>query len=447
MKNQTSLFLRVLFYFLLSFVAEAEIPSLINYQGTLMDAQGNEFNGTVSIALKVFDAESGGNQVYSETVGSVAVTTGLYSFQFGASGTSVRSATETIGEGNGSATTFTHTVNHFPIINPSVTISDGTYSWTESGSSNALFLGSASHTFGNVSAIYLGSAPASEVTITVNYQYEDTGIFGALAENNQSWAELIIDGAALTPRQRLITVPFAMVAQKAKTVEAGSITSTMLGASVNDLFNAQGITEFTSSGAWAVPNSVERIQVEMWGGGGGGGRSDNSQYSEGAGGGGSGGYVRAILSVTPGEVLTMTIGAGGAKATTDLGTGASGSNTQIISDTRGNLAIATGGTGGGMTANKDSLGGLGGTGTIIHGIGITRQGNPGDRYIWTNGSTPGGGIPGGSAIQGSIGKTSPSYSATRNFGSYGAGGKGGSRGNNYPSLAQDGIDGYIYIQW
>ena len=54
---------------------------------------------------------------------------------------------------------------------------------------------------------------------------------------------------------------------------------------------------------WTVPAGVTSILMEGWSGGGGGGT-----YS----GGGGGGYMTAILAVTPGNTVTVTVGAGGA---------------------------------------------------------------------------------------------------------------------------------------
>lgn len=60
---------------------------------------------------------------------------------------------------------------------------------------------------------------------------------------------------------------------------------------------------FGTSATWVVPAGVTKIYVEAWGGGGGG---------TGTGGGGGGGYVAGIFTVTPGNNVTYTVGAGGA---------------------------------------------------------------------------------------------------------------------------------------
>lgn len=59
------------------------VPSLVNYQGRLLDAGGHPRSGNVSIALSVHTAATGGSQVYAETLNPVPVNNGLFSLQFG----------------------------------------------------------------------------------------------------------------------------------------------------------------------------------------------------------------------------------------------------------------------------------------------------------------------------------------------------------------------------
>jgi len=70
-------------------------------------------------------------------------------------------------------------------------------------------------------------------------------------------------------------------------------------------FNQAGVTTFT------VPDHVHRIKVFAVGGGGSGGPSTNQAIIGGSGGGGgSGAYQWQTVSVTPGEVLSITVGGG-----------------------------------------------------------------------------------------------------------------------------------------
>jgi hypothetical protein len=59
--------------------------------------------------------------------------------------------------------------------------------------------------------------------------------------------------------------------------------------------------------AFVVPAGISKLKTEAWGAGGGG----KAAVGYPAAGGGGGGYTTAILAVTAGETLTITVGAGG----------------------------------------------------------------------------------------------------------------------------------------
>ena len=71
-----------------------------------------------------------------------------------------------------------------------------------------------------------------------------------------------------------------------------------------NLTEYKNFVTFTSgtSATWIVPAGVTKIYAEAWGGGGGG---------TGTGAGGGGAYVAGIITVTPGNSVTYTVGAGG----------------------------------------------------------------------------------------------------------------------------------------
>ncbi|HOW28443.1 MAG TPA: hypothetical protein PK876_08080, partial [Elusimicrobiota bacterium] len=60
----------------------ADAPAEINYQGRLADASGNPITGSRNIKFRVMDAETGGAEVYSQTV-SVTVSNGVFSVRIG----------------------------------------------------------------------------------------------------------------------------------------------------------------------------------------------------------------------------------------------------------------------------------------------------------------------------------------------------------------------------
>ncbi len=65
--------------------------------------------------------------------------------------------------------------------------------------------------------------------------------------------------------------------------------------------NFQNFRGFAANDTWVVPAGIDVIYVELWGGGGGGGIQA----------GGGGGFGQCQLFVVPGEIVTITVGAGG----------------------------------------------------------------------------------------------------------------------------------------
>lgn len=126
---------------------------------------------------------------------------------------------------------------------------------------------------------------------------------------------------------------------------------------------AQGVRGqvFTTSGSFTVPANVTAVKVTVIGGGGGGGGVAGAPgYPRVAGGGGAGGTaIRYITGLTPGAVISVTVGSNGIGAP-----GATGFSGGISSF--GTYCSATGGSGGlsGGTpaAFTSSIGGSGGAG-------------------------------------------------------------------------------------
>lgn len=122
------------------------------------------------------------------------------------------------------------------------------------------------------------------------------------------------------------------------------------GQNINGLIDKFNILQFTSSNpSWIVPPNVNFIKVLACGGGGGGGgggaTSDTAGGSAGGGGGGAGCLLTEdILIVTPGDELSINIGAGGVGGaggiggfdesfTTNGSAGGNGGDTSIIGPT------------------------------------------------------------------------------------------------------------------
>jgi hypothetical protein len=96
------------------------------------------------------------------------------------------------------------------------------------------------------------------------------------------------------------------------------------------------VASFSASGGFTVPPQVTAVEVEVWGGGSGSFASVGTTPS---GGGSGGGYARKRISgLTPGQIIPIVVGAGGAAGTT-AGVAAGAGGTSSF----GTFASATGG--------------------------------------------------------------------------------------------------------
>lgn len=211
---------------------------------------------------------------------------------------------------------------------------------------------------------------------------------------------------------------------------------------------------FKTSNNWIVSEGCYSIMFPwVIAGGGGGGAGHQYGNGGGGGGGGSGGYVRHVeMPVTPGDVLEITVGDGGAGSTGGqgdrvVGTGAHGGNTTVRNGTK--WVISTqGGRGGAVNTNWGSgyivaPGGEGGSPNGIKGTdgpagsndSMSVGGGEGARGHTINSNGGPGGTAGGGAdtVSGpSVGKPGTGYgsggggggSSDRSGGDYWRGGTG-----------------------
>lgn len=208
--------------------AFAQVPSLINYQGRLTAANGSPVTGSKTFAISIYDAATGGNLLYTETIGAVTLdSNGVYSFQFGGAGTSNTQVSETIATTDGTSTTFQKVLANGPVVAGTVSVTDGTYTWTQSaGSSNEDDFGVAySNSLRRVTANYYAGAPASGKTITATYRYGASGISGALSSGAEHWMAVSVDSVVQGTRQRVLAVPFAILAKNVAPEVITGITS------------------------------------------------------------------------------------------------------------------------------------------------------------------------------------------------------------------------------
>ena len=214
-------------------MAAQAVPSGINYQGVLTDSQGQPVTGTRTMSIKLYDAATSGTPLYTEDLGTVSVTDGVFSFEFGTSGTSNAEQSDTVAITDGSASSFQKVLSAASVVAGSVSVTDGTYTWSQSGgSSNDDDFGVAYSTnLRRVTVTYFNGAPAAGRTITATYRTPASGISGALAGDTQPWAEITVDGVAQVPRQKVLTVPFASASSsstKANTVDGVTRSRSLL---------------------------------------------------------------------------------------------------------------------------------------------------------------------------------------------------------------------------
>ena len=188
---------------------------------------------------------------------------------------------------------------------------------------------------------------------------------------------------------------------------AGSVYPTGLAQITTDAILTSGLAG--ASGTWTVPAGVTSVSVVCVGGGGAG------QKFTGASTGGGGGGLRYYnnLTVTPGQVISYTIGRGGDSS-------GDGGATWFNGTTTGNATVWAGG------GSSGGAGGAGGTGSTIGG---SIGGGNGGAGGANGGRSGGGGGAGGYAGNGGAG-TSGSAAFTAGANGSGGGGAGGSNSNS-----------------
>jgi hypothetical protein len=162
----------------------------------------------------------------------------------------------------------------------------------------------------------------------------------------------------------------------------------------------------TGSGTWIVPDGVYRIRVSIWGAGGGGGYSTVGAAS----GGGSGAYVQRTFDVSPGDVVSFSVGAGGpGGAGSPAQQGQPGGATTI---TVNGETVTAGGGGGGLNGTTTNGSANSPPGGVASGGDINLNGSPGDYgYVVYGPAILGGNGPaapnGGQRVMGGHGAASP----------------------------------------
>lgn len=209
---------------------------------------------------------------------------------------------------------------------------------------------------------------------------------------------------------------------------AGSVTIT---SSAAGLPGAQG-QAFTSSGTFTIPTGVTAIKMTIVGGGGAGGSTSSTGVQGGGGGGGA--AIKFLTGLTPGNTLTVTVGAA-------AGTSSVASGTQSITTvsatgganaTNNNFTFGLGGTGGVGSSGDLNIGGTGG------GYGFAAP-NTCTTFAYAVGGTGGSSILGGGGLG--------AYEANGNAGRAYGGGGGGSMSSAGTRTGGAGAAGVVLIEW
>ncbi len=193
-----------------------------------------------------------------------------------------------------------------------------------------------------------------------------------------------------------------------------------------------GVQTFSFSGGFDVPAGVTQVEVEVWGGGAG---SFASVPGLSSGGGSGGGYARKLVTgLTPGQMISVTVGSGGAGGNT-LGAGAAAGGTSSF----GQFVSATGGS-----LNYLASTSAPGNGATPPGIGVGGDvnfaGSAGQAGLLNQGGLGGGAPMGGAQNSGTTG----------NVGSFpggGAAGAGTGANSNTGYNGAMGGGGLVVVRW
>lgn len=179
------------------------------------------------MTVKLYDAAIGGNLLYTENLGNVAVNKGVYSFNFGTNGTGNPKITETVTVADGTSSTFQKVLANTNVVAGSVAVTDGAYTWDQiNGSSDGgvNFDASYSTSLRRITVNYYNGPPATGKVLKVTYRSPSAGLTGILTNENDSWLEVAVNGATQSPRQKFLAVPFAL---RAGSVEGSTYQETV----------------------------------------------------------------------------------------------------------------------------------------------------------------------------------------------------------------------------
>jgi hypothetical protein len=193
-----------------------------------------------------------------------------------------------------------------------------------------------------------------------------------------------------------------------------------------------GVQTFPASGSFSVPAGVTQVEVEVWGGGAG---SFASVPGLPSGGGCGGGYARKLVTgLTPGQMISVTVGSGGTGGNTLGGPAAAGGVSSF-----GQYVSATGGSLNYLASPSVPQNGATPPGVGVGGD-VNFTGSAGQAGISNQGGMGGGAPMGGAQNSGTTGNVG-------NFPGGGAAGAGTGATSNTGYNGAAGSGGLIVVRW
>lgn len=422
-------------------------PQIVRVDGSVFNATGVPFTGTSDIQIKVYDASTAGNLLWTSSVYAASVTSGRFSIPLDTTDTSVSSPSLAsrmstaaasdafwfeihydVGTGGNGAMNSDRTIptrirargSLFALASPvgdslaGVTTTVAEWHALSGLTANiqtqlnakggVLWTTLTAGTTASVNSGYItNSASLIGVTLPANCTVGD--VIHVVGQGSGGWK--IYQGAGQT-----IATPWGASTSGAggfvKSVDTAAAvelvcrvqnTDWQLVSSTGNFQNdtLTSVSAFTSTGYFTVPAGVTKITIKAWGGGGGSGAT----LATAGGDGGGGAYATTTTTVKPGEVLLVLVGNGGQGGlylSSSSGGGGGGGFSTVVQNANP-LLIAAGGGGGGGGYNSPAAGdgGAGGflTGedgeetTMPRGRGATSYTGGEGYLVWQSGATYG----------------------------------------------------------
>ena len=216
--------------------------------------------------------------------------------------------------------------------------------------------------------------------------------------------------------------------------------------------------QFDTDGTVAVPAGVTEMKFSAWGGGGSGSTGGGGGSQAGGGGGGGASCEQPLVTVVPGETLTINIGEGAITANASgLSTSVSGSTTGAILTIAGGAAGGNSGGDGGSFSAATCAGGTGfdgGAGGSRSGTGATHGGGGGggSATVLAAGGQGGGGVASTSGGAGGTGEGNGGDGGEPDAGGnptdgQAPGGGGGGQGGGTVGQFGSGANGRVIVEY